>query len=70
LLAPPESEAHGAVVSCTGNRTVCTLIALHRQISGAPLVIAANRDEYLDRPSEGPALRNTPHGVIAAPRDL
>jgi len=49
---------------------VCTLIALHRRNSGAPLVIAANRDEYLDRPSEGPALRNTPHGLIAAPRDL
>lgn len=39
-------------------------------MSGAPLVIAANRDEYLDRPSEGPALRRTPHGVIAAPKDL
>jgi uncharacterized protein with NRDE domain len=30
------------------------------------LVIAANRDEFLDRPSEGPALR----GAIAAPRDV
>jgi uncharacterized protein with NRDE domain len=49
---------------------VCTLIALHRRISGAPLVIAANRDEYLDRPSEGPALRETPHGMVVAPRDL
>jgi len=34
------------------------------------LVIAANRDEFLDRPSEGPALRTTPYGVIAAPRDV
>jgi len=32
-------------------------------------VIAANRDEFLDRPSEGPALRETPHGLIVAPRD-
>jgi uncharacterized protein with NRDE domain len=34
------------------------------------LVIAANRDEFLDRPSEGPALRTTPYGVIVAPRDV
>jgi len=40
------------VVGRTGNRTVCTLIALHGCVSGAPLVIAANRDEFLDRPSE------------------
>jgi len=33
------------------------------------LVIAANRDEFLDRPSEGPALRKTSYGVIVAPRD-
>jgi uncharacterized protein with NRDE domain len=34
------------------------------------LVIAANRDEFLDRPSEGPELRTTPYGVIVAPRDV
>ena len=34
------------------------------------MVIAANRDEFLDRPSEGPALRSTPYGVIVAPRDV
>ena len=34
------------------------------------MVIAANRDEFMERPSEGPALRSTPHGVIAAPRDV
>lgn len=33
-------------------------------------MIAANRDEFLDRPSEGPALRRTPHGGIVAPRDV
>jgi len=48
---------------------VCTLIALNRCIEGASLVIAANRDEYLDRPSEGPALRATAYGTIVAPRD-
>ena len=49
---------------------MCTLIVLHRLVPGAPLVVAANRDEYLDRPSEGPALRTTDFGPVVAPRDL
>lgn len=49
---------------------MCTLIALHRCVPGVPLVVAANRDEYLERPAEGPALRATPSGRVAAPRDL
>ena len=49
---------------------MCTLIALHRCVPGAPLVVAANRDEFSDRPAEGPKLRQTPHGVIVAPRDV
>ncbi len=35
-----------------------------------PLVIAANRDEYLDRPAEGLAIRETESGRILAPRDV
>jgi uncharacterized protein with NRDE domain len=38
---------------------MCTLIVLHRCIAGAPLVVAANRDEFHERPTEGPALRDT-----------
>jgi uncharacterized protein with NRDE domain len=49
---------------------MCTLIALHRCVAGAPLVVAANRDEFSGRPSEGPALRDTANGIILAPRDL
>jgi uncharacterized protein with NRDE domain len=49
---------------------MCTLIALHRLLPGATLVVAANRDEFYDRPAEGPALRVTPSGTIAAPLDL
>ena len=45
---------------------MCTLIALHRAVAGAPLVVAANRDEFLDRPAEGLALR----GAVIAPKDL
>ena len=49
---------------------MCTLIVLHRCTPEAPLVIAANRDEYLDRPAEGPALRRSGPVPFAAPRDL
>jgi uncharacterized protein with NRDE domain len=49
---------------------MCTLIALHRTVPGAFLVVAANRDEFLDRPADGPALRSTPFGRIAAPLDV
>jgi len=48
---------------------MCTLIALHRCIPGAPLVVAANRDEFADRPARGPALRETEHGIVVAPLD-
>ncbi len=49
---------------------MCTLIVLHCCLPGAPLVVAANRDEFMDRPAEGPKLRETPHGPIVAPRDV
>ncbi len=49
---------------------MCTLVALHRCAPDAPLWVAANRDEYLDRPAEGPALRAGPQGPIVAPLDL
>jgi hypothetical protein len=48
---------------------MCTLVALHRCAVGAPLWVAANRDEFLDRPAEGPALRVGRSGPIVAPLD-
>ena len=48
---------------------MCTLIALHRTLSEAALLVAANRDEFYERPSEGPALRPTPAGWVVAPLD-
>ena len=36
----------------------------------APLVLAANRDEYLDRPAEKPSLRRSGSRRVLAPRDL
>ena len=49
---------------------MCTLIVLHRCFEAAPLVVAANRDEFFERPAEGPALRETPYGRVLAPRDV
>ncbi|MDH5567161.1 MAG: NRDE family protein [Myxococcales bacterium] len=48
---------------------MCTVIALHRCVPGFPLVLAANRDEFFERPAEGIALRETTSGMILAPRD-
>ena len=49
---------------------MCTLIALHRRVHGAPLVVAANRDEYFDRPAEALAIRETAAGRVVAPLDV
>jgi len=49
---------------------MCTLIALHRPYRDVRLVVAANRDEYLDRPSAGPALLEHGGQRMLAPRDL
>lgn len=49
---------------------MCTLIAIHRCVPGFPLLIAANRDEYLDRPSEGPRLHRVGENWAIAPMDL
>ncbi len=49
---------------------MCTLVALHRCVPGAPLVVAANRDEFLARPAEGPALRSGSWGLALAPLDV
>jgi uncharacterized protein with NRDE domain len=49
---------------------MCTLVALHRCAPDASLWVAANRDEHLDRPAEGPALREGRTGVLVAPLDL
>ena len=48
---------------------MCTL-ALFREVSPRyPLIVAANRDEYLDRPALPPALLADPAGVVAG-KDL
>ena len=49
---------------------MCTLIVLHRCFAEAPLVLAANRDEFLDRPAEKPTLRQSGSRTVLAPRDL
>jgi uncharacterized protein with NRDE domain len=50
---------------------MCTLILLHRPAPGVRLLVAANRDEYLDRPAAGPAIARRRDGAgVLAPRDL
>jgi uncharacterized protein with NRDE domain len=49
---------------------MCTLIALHRPHPRVPLVVAANRDEYLDRPAGGFACFEHHGRRVLAPRDL
>ncbi len=49
---------------------MCTLIVLHRCDEEAPLLAAANRDEYLDRPAAGLALRRAGSRRAVAPHDL
>jgi len=49
---------------------MCTLIALHRCAPGADLWVAANRDEFLGRAAEGPALRYVNGEPAVAPLDL
>ena len=46
---------------------MCTLIVAHKLFEGFPIVVAANRDELLDRPSEPPCIRDS---GIFAPKDL
>lgn len=47
---------------------MCTVIILKGALPGYPLVIAANRDEMLDRPWSGPRALGQ-HPIIFAPRD-
>jgi uncharacterized protein with NRDE domain len=35
---------------------MCILMVVHKRVKGYPIVLAANRDEYLDRPTQGPGL--------------
>ncbi len=48
---------------------MCTVIVYHDPGAFISLVVAANRDEYLNRPSETPAMRDEEFGILA-PRDV
>ena len=49
---------------------MCTLIVFHRCFADAEFVVAANRDEYHDRPAEPPALHSWHGRKVLAPRDV
>ncbi len=48
---------------------MCTVIVLWQTCPGVPLVLAANRDELLDRPTTGPDWPASPPGVVISGRD-
>ncbi len=48
---------------------MCTLTLAWRVFEGTPVALAANRDESLDRESEGPSLRTADGSSYVAPRD-
>jgi len=48
---------------------MCTLVLFHRLRDDLPLVAAANRDEFLARPAEGPRVLPGTEGLVG-PRDL
>lgn len=52
----------------TERSAVCTLTLAWRTFADAPVVLAATRDEALDRPSEPPTVRDRDPAVVA-PRD-
>lgn len=43
---------------------MCLLICLYKKIPNYPLIVAANRDEALDRPGLPPELVDAEHGVV------
>lgn len=49
---------------------MCTLVVAFAVWPDAPLVVAANRDERLDRPAEAPAVREHAGRLVVAPLDL
>jgi uncharacterized protein with NRDE domain len=48
---------------------MCTLAIFVRQLPGFPLVIAANRDEFLERPATGPVVLSESPRIVGG-RDL
>lgn len=49
---------------------MCTLILVWRAFEETPVLVAANRDEKLDRPAEGPTIRSHRGRRFVAPTDL
>ena len=48
---------------------MCTLVIAYRHFSETPLVVAANRDEFLNRPATEPFLWSSAPIPLVAPRD-
>ena len=48
---------------------MCTLALMYRMWASTPLLVAANRDEKLDRPAEPPSRSSQGDSYVVAPRD-
>ncbi len=64
-----ERNPRRVFIATNGSRDVCTLTLAWRVFEGTPVALAANRDESLDRESEGPSLRTADGSTYVAPRD-
>ena len=49
---------------------MCTLAIYVRALAGFPLVVAANRDEFLARPTSPPTLLDETHGIFGGRDDV
>ncbi|GIX46938.1 MAG: hypothetical protein KatS3mg131_1149 [Candidatus Tectimicrobiota bacterium] len=61
-------KANGILLDVESAR-MCLLMVIHRYVRDYPLVLAANRDEYYDRPAQGPQRLATAPAVWGG-RDL
>lgn len=50
--------------------TMCSIVLAYKLVEGSDWLVGANRDEKLDRPAEGPRVREVGQSRILAPLDL
>ncbi|HCH64286.1 MAG TPA: hypothetical protein DFR83_15890, partial [Deltaproteobacteria bacterium] len=48
---------------------MCTVVLLKDVVEGMPVLLAANRDEFFDRPAAGPGMLDPALGIVGG-RDL
>jgi hypothetical protein len=59
-----------SAIASAGDFVMCTLITALNPSPGVAYLVGANRDERLDRPASGPAIRLHEGGAVLCPTDL